>query len=688
LRRSRAVPDCLLGSGGTLKPRVLITGASGHLGYHVASIALGEGLEVHLLVRRANVNVDSLAARGAVAHVVDFARPESYVEVMRGSDVLFHAAATNTIETAHAASVLEGTSGLAEQVLTAALDCGVPTIVCTSSVVVLGRSISPHRLITEDDRNTAPESPYVKGKIQTEQLCERLIRERGADIRRVYPSWLIGPHDPRGTPPQQVIADYLRRGQSFYFEGGVSVASVEEVARAHLAAWRSGEPRGTYILAGENVTFQQLFDCLADLTGRKRPAISVPKPALVWGATILERAARLAGVKPIVDPVYIRAGVSRFSWYDSSKAIANLNYRIRPVRDVLAEGVLMERKRMAGTYRLFRKSGTRAEKALSPLLLTGVPGWLGNQFVESLLKTTDRPVHLLVEPGQQDLLDLPDNFKVFPFDLTKAGDLSPALEGVATVMHLAAAIYPKRIATLYEVNTEGTRMLVDACIENGVRRFLFASTDSVCGHGSPAQRIFDENTPDSPYGAYGRSKWLAEQYINERAQAGLLDTTILRGFWFFGPFGSARQRQFLRMMRRRYQIVFGNGRNYRSITHVDNMAAAFLQAENAQASFGKTYWIGDPKANYTVNDIYEALCRASGSAYRPVYIPPVVCAAMRALDQAMNGLGWLDATVYGIGKFDLDIAGRIDAAVRDFQFEPPVTFEQYVRELSEDGGDK
>ena len=211
---------------------------------------------------------------------------------------------------------------------------------------------------------------------------------------------------------------------------------------------------------------------------------------------------------------------------------------------------------------------------------------------------------------------------------------------------------------------------------------LYASTDSVFGHGTPAQRIFDEHTPDRPDGPYGRSKWLAEQYLHEQSERGLLDVTILRGFWFFGPFAPPRQQQFLSMLRRRRQLVFGNGKNYRSITHLDNMVAAFLAAESATSTFGKTYWIGDARSDYTVDDIYRTLCEGVGSTYRPVYIPRLVCAAMRMLDALLNRVGRLDATVYGVSKFDFDIAGAIDAARRDFQFEPPVSLEEYARRIS------
>ncbi len=94
---------------------------------------------------------------------------------------------------------------------------------------------------------------------------------------------------------------------------------------------------------------------------------------------------------------------------------------------------------------------------------------------------------------------------------------------------------------------DGTRNLVDACIECGVRRFLYMSTDSICGHGTPEKRVFDEHTPANPYRHYGRSKRLAEEYVLEKTRAGQLDGTSLRGFWFFGPYAPARQLNFVQM---------------------------------------------------------------------------------------------------------------------------------------------
>jgi len=74
--------------------------------------------------------------------------------ILTGIDVFFHVAAQNTTSTSNPESILASTVGLAKGVLEAAVDAAIPIIVYTSSVVVIGRSSDPQRLLTEKDRTT------------------------------------------------------------------------------------------------------------------------------------------------------------------------------------------------------------------------------------------------------------------------------------------------------------------------------------------------------------------------------------------------------------------------------------------------------------------------------------------------------------------------------------------------------
>jgi dihydroflavonol-4-reductase len=672
----------------------VVTGASGHIGFHVARLLLEMGFGTRLPVRSRNENVEELEALGARVHKMDLRNRNQLRALLAGADVLFHLAAENTTDTSRIDEVVENTAGLAKIVLSAAVETPVPVVIYTSSVVVLGRSPDPKRLLSENDRTGFFESAYVRGKVEADRFCETLL-EQGADIRRIYPSWVVGPNDPRGTPPHQTIRKCLRHGQRFWFNGGISVTSVEQVAFGHVQAWLRGRRGGQYVLGGTNVTFREFFTLVAEAAGRKPPALFLPKAAVVAAATGLKVILKTVGKKSPIDPAYARALINAYSWYDSSRAVRELGYQIPGARELLAMAVRLERMRLAGTYSLGRLRNPSGEGLPSssgpepPLLITGAPGWLGNRMIDILingvgpLPPTRRQVRLLVERRQADLLRLPTQFRIFPGDLRDGAVIRAALEGVGTVMHLAGAIYPPRIATLYEVNTIGTRHLIDACIAAGVRRFLYMSTDSVCGHGTATDRLFDENTPPRPYRHYGASKYFAEKYLFEKTAAGEIDGTVFRGFWFFGPYAPERQNKFLRMMKRRRQIVFGNGKNYRSISHVDNTVVAFLRAENVRETIGRCYWIGDAKCDYTVDDIYRILCDANGVKYRPIYIPGPFCGLMRGLDSLLGWMGRLDPTVHGIGKFDLDIAGSIAAAQRDFGYEPVTSLAEYARTFSQ-----
>lgn len=674
-----------------MKPRIILTGGSGHIGFHVAKLLLSRGYVVHLLLRRCNALSKRLEEQGAASHLVDLLCPPDYAHLLDGAAGLFHIAASNTTSQSGAELVYQSTLGLTEAVIGAALAAGIPKVVYTSSVVVLGRSPDPKRLITEDDSTSFNESPYVRGKDEAERFCRRRM-DSGADIRIVYPSWVVGPDDPKCTPPHKLVRDFVAKGQRFYFDGGISIAHVADVAAAHVAAFERGEPRGRYVLGGANITFREFYELLAKLSGRKPPGLKFSKRVMLMLARAAKVIFRTLGAEPPVDPTYVEAIVGNYSWYDSRKAMAELDYKIRPAEVSLADSVLGARMRLAGTYELGLKTA-EADYAADPagelLLVTGVPGWLGNRLVDVLVngdawgKTyAPRRVRLFVHPGAREVLRVPASFEIVYGDINDTAAVAQAVAGATTVFHFAGAIWPPKTETLYRVNAQGTKTLVDACLAAGVRRVLFMSTDSTCGHGTTEQRVFDEQTPAKPYRDYGTSKREAELHLLEAATAGLLDVTILRGFWFFGPYAPARQLGFIRMFSWPRQLVFGNGRNLRSISHIDNVVDAFLKAEKNTATYGKWYWIGDEEGGRSVDAIYQTVADTLGRPFRPFHVPVFACRMLNVVDLVLSKLGRIQPTIYSAGKFHFDIAGRSDAAIRDFDYAARATLGDAVREMN------
>nr|MBA3972025.1 NAD-dependent epimerase/dehydratase family protein [Bacteroidota bacterium] len=419
-------------------------------------------------------------------------------------------------------------------------------------------------------------------------------------------------------------------------------------------------------------------------------SIFIPKWIIYLGSVA---AKIILGKKSPVDPRYVKTVIGNFSWYDSQKAVKELNYQIPPIDDILAQAIVDARKKALGLNDLFHKRDPQLKRMIydedDRLLITGFPGWLGNRMIDILMNgdrfgnhAVQRKIRVLVQPHFKGMISLPENYEIVYGDIADKESLRNALQNVKAVYHLAGVIYPKNIKSFYRINYEGTKNIVDVCIEQGIRRILFMGTDSICGYGRE-KRIFDEHTAPQPYKNYGRSKYLAEKYLLDKTQEGLVDGTSLRGFWFFGPFMPERNKDFFKMFFWKKQIVFGNGKNYRSISHVDNIIHAFLKAEQSKNTFGKWYWIGDKKATHTVDDIYNYIASGLGVSYKPFYVPRWICECFNMLDSTLSIFGKLNATIHAAGKFHKDIAGDISAAERDFDYEPMIGFEEIKEELKQ-----
>ena len=105
-------------------------------------------------------------------------------------------------------------------------------------------------------------------------------------------------------------------------------------------------------------------------------------------------------------------------------------------------------------------------------------------------------------------------------------------EAIDTVMHFAAwTIVPESVAEplkYYLNNTCNARTLIECCVENGVRNFVFSSTAAV--YGVPEESLCRENTPTLPINPYGSSKLMAEQMLRDACAASDMRHIILRYF--------------------------------------------------------------------------------------------------------------------------------------------------------------
>ncbi|HEV2098209.1 MAG TPA: NAD-dependent epimerase/dehydratase family protein [Stellaceae bacterium] len=313
--------------------RVLVTGGTGFLGSHLCARLVGEGYEVTVL-RRPTSDLGGLSRLGVRSAIGDVTDADSVNRAVDGQRFVIHAAALVGAASAavHTAVNETGTCHVAA----ACRRLGVERLVHVSSVAAVG--------IPDDRRQPADEgfmfnlegSPlgYHLSKRRAEQAVSRAAAE-GLDAVIVNPSAIKGPHGQyfRGDEIPNAVR---RRTVVPCFSGGTNVVHVDDVVDGVLGALRRGRTGERYILGGENLTWRQLARVAADLIGVRRMFVTVP--AMMTGAAALSGRTmeRLTGHRPrVTDDVHFCA--SRFLFYDSRKAMTELDFRPRPYAQIVRE---------------------------------------------------------------------------------------------------------------------------------------------------------------------------------------------------------------------------------------------------------------------------------------------------------------------------------------------------------------
>ncbi len=169
------------------------------------------------------------------------------------------------------------------------------------------------------------------------------------------------------------------------------------------------------------------------------------------------------------------------------------------------------------------------------ILVTGGLGYLGSHISASFADA-GHDVAVLTNAVHPELADFAARFDVFIADISEERHAPEAYEGVELVVHAAAmnaqqcSADPRRAVL---VNGLGTRNVLAAATEAGVRRAVFLSSIHVYGPIDGGGRI-DERTPAAPVSDYAITKLLGEGYCQQAAHRGSLEAFVLRPSNGFG----------------------------------------------------------------------------------------------------------------------------------------------------------
>lgn len=172
---------------------------------------------------------------------------------------------------------------------------------------------------------------------------------------------------------------------------------------------------------------------------------------------------------------------------------------------------------------------------MKKIAITGASGHVGNVLCRELVRS-GHSVKALVHDNLDDLEAI--GVEIVRGNVLRPADLGSLIEDAEVVFHLAAkiAIDKKGKDIVYTTNVQGTRNILEACINSPVRRMIHFSTIHTFGIPSPDE-VLDESRPlvkRSPF-HYENSKAEAERYVLDAAGK-QLETVILNPTAIFGPF--------------------------------------------------------------------------------------------------------------------------------------------------------
>lgn len=269
---------------------------------------------------------------------------------------------------------------------------------------------------------------------------------------------------------------------------------------------------------------------------------------------------------------------------------------------------------------------------MATYLVTGGAGFIGSHLVRGLLDRGEkvRVVDNFSTGKRENLLPFKDEVELIEGDICDRKVLYRALEGVDFCLHQAALPSVSRSVKTplltNKVNIEGTLNLLWVARELGVKRVVYAASSSVYGN-SPILPRREDLLPD-PLSPYAVSKLGGEQYCRLFTSLFGLETVILRYFNIFGPRQNPRSlysavipKFIYRLLNNSPPIIYGDGKQSRDFTYVDNVVEANLLACKAEGVQGKVINIGCGQST-TLGQLVDYLKQIMDIDIAPRYTSP------------------------------------------------------------------
>jgi dihydroflavonol-4-reductase len=319
--------------------KVLVTGAAGFIGSHVVRELLAENKEVRCLIRPGE-NTRNLKGLDVEKVQGDILKASAVEKALDGVDTVFHLAAIYSIWMKDWSRIYEVNIQGSRNVLWSCLRKDVEKVVFTSSIAAIG--IEPGEALSNED---TPFNQYTLGNhyVLTKYLSQQEalgFAKNGLQVVVVNPCLPFGPMDMAPTPTGQIIVDILKGVNRAFFNGGINVIDVRDVAKGHVLAAKKGRAGRLYILGNRNIAMEEFLRLVCRVAGFDgRMLLKMPVPLMKAGTAGLKWLSDNVTRKPPLSTPSEIAYASQYLYFDNARAVRELGLTFSPVEDSLKDSI-------------------------------------------------------------------------------------------------------------------------------------------------------------------------------------------------------------------------------------------------------------------------------------------------------------------------------------------------------------
>jgi nucleoside-diphosphate-sugar epimerase len=232
------------------------------------------------------------------------------------------------------------------------------------------------------------------------------------------------------------------------------------------------------------------------------------------------------------------------------------------------------------------------------------------------------------------------------------------------------------------VNLDGTRRLLEAAADEGVRRFVYCSTIGIYGHRAPG--ITREDSPLAPGNVYERTKVAAERLVREFGAERSLPYTVLRPADVYGPRDYRLLKLFKGISAGRFPF-FGTGEGRRHMIYVDDVVSSFFRACERDQALGESFILAGPSA-CTLRELVAEVQAATGSRRYGIRLPLKPMLGVAAVVEDFSRAMGVDPPIYRrrMDFFWSDSEFDTSHARRGLDWAPRVELADGIRRTLED----